>query len=341
MPTQKNADIQMGSTTNSNPLGDDVSFGGTFMYRKRIAAIIICILFINLLTGVAYLSVTSDDYFVANDKIVAINPPLDETSVTHATDRFRFLYDNYLAPNDMPAFIAIVPDKGYYLQDSKKRSQLNYDALFNLTYSQMEYATSIDLTPILNKDCYYATDSHWRQECLAPVAEHIADVMNASDAPNADSDYETQLATNAFTGSYQEVVSKFHIAPDSIYYLTNDELSQAVVYNYDNDSTSGLYDWEKLEDRNPYDFFLSGPSALMHISNPAADSNRQLIIFRDSYGSSLIPLLVPYYKEILVIDIRYTMSSHLGERIQFEDWTGADALFLYSTLLLNKSLTLK
>ena len=45
--------------------------------------------------------------------------------------------------------------------------------------------------------------------------------------------------------------------------------------------------------------------------------------------------------EILVVDIRYTMSNRLDERIDFNDWSGADVLYLYSTLLLNRSLSLK
>lgn len=310
------------------------------MNRKSITSAIICLLFTVFLAGVAYSSATPDEYFAADGKIVEISPALNEKSIINATNRFRFLYDTYLSPNDMEAYIAIVPDKGYYLHDPKNRSQMDYESLFDLSWSQMDYATPIDLTADLSGDCYYATDSHWRQECLVPVATHIADIMEVN--TTSSTDYEILLATDKFMGSYQEAISAFSsVESDIIYYLTNDVLSQAVVYNYDNDNTTGLYDWDKLEDRNPYDFFLSGPSALMHIYNPSADNTRKLVVFRDSFGSSLIPLLVPYYQEILVVDIRYTMSSRLDERINFDDWAGADALYLYSTLLLNRSLSLK
>ena len=311
------------------------------MNRKSITSAIICLFFTGFLTGVAYSNATPDEYFVADRKIVEISPTLNEKSIIHATDRFRFLYDSYLAPNDMQAYIAIVPDKGYYIRDLKNRSQMDYEALFDLTWSQMDYATPIDLTAGLSGDSYYATDSHWRQESLVPVAAYIADAM-AADAPSSYTHYKMLPATENFMGSYQEAISAFSsVEPDIIYYLTNDILSQAVVYNYDNDSTTGLYDWDKLENRNPYDFFLSGPSALMHIYNPSAENTRKLVVFRDSFGSSLIPLLVPYYQEILVVDIRYTMSNRLDERIDFNDWSGADVLYLYSTLLLNRSLSLK
>ena len=41
------------------------------------------------------------------------------------------------------------------------------------------------------------------------------------------------------------------------------------------------------------------------------------------------------------MDVRYAMSDRLGERVDFADWAGADALYLYSTTLLNRSISLK
>ena len=74
------------------------------------------------------------------------------------------------------------------------------------------------------------------------------------------------------------------------------------------------------------------------IENPAATTNRELIVFRDSFGSSLVPLLVEGYAKVTLIDIRYVTSAYLGN---FVDFHGQDVLFLYSTLLLNDSLALR
>ena len=324
--------------------------------KKRVISGVSCLLFLGLLTGAAFSNTKPSEYYVADEKIVAISPALDTKSVTRATDRFRFLYDTYLAPNDMHPYVAIVPDKSYYLADPKGRGQMDYEALFALTYSQMDYADPIDLTAMVDGDSYYRTDSHWRQECLAPVAECISKATGITETASPEGNpaneltYDTLFAADGFVGSYGEAITqasgwereKFAaIKPDAVYYLTNEILDQAIVLNYDNDSRSGLYDWEKLTERNPYDFFLSGASALMYIESPAALTDRQLVVFRDSYGSSLIPLLTPYYREILVVDIRYTMSDRLGERVDFANWAGADALYLYSTTLLNRSISLK
>ena len=69
-----------------------------------------------------------------------------------------------------------------------------------------------------------------------------------------------------------------------------------------------------------------------------AKTDKELIIFRDSFGSSLVPLLVKDYRTVTVVDIRYVASDFVGN---FVDFHGQDVLLLYSTLILNNSNTLK
>ena len=70
------------------------------------------------------------------------------------------------------------------------------------------------------------------------------------------------------------------------------------------------------------------------MENPDAETDRELILFRDSFGSSIAPLLLHNYKKITLVDTRYVRPSLLGKLVDFE---GADVLFLYSTLILNQS----
>ena len=87
-----------------------------------------------------------------------------------------------------------------------------------------------------------------------------------------------------------------------------------------------------------YDVFLDGSSSFITINNPNSKDNRELVVFRDSFGSSLIPLLISYYSKITIIDIRYITSNYYLKKIEF---TNQDVLFLYSTLLVNDSSSLK
>jgi hypothetical protein len=87
-----------------------------------------------------------------------------------------------------------------------------------------------------------------------------------------------------------------------------------------------------------YDIYLSGAKALLTITNPNASTDKELVIFRDSFGSSISPLLIQDYKTVTLIDIRYIASDLIGNFVKFDD---QDVLFLYSTLVLNSSSTLK
>ena len=75
------------------------------------------------------------------------------------------------------------------------------------------------------------------------------------------------------------------------------------------------------------------------IYNNLASSDDELIVFRDSYGSSLIPLLISGYNKITVVDTRYINPKLLNNYIDFNDYQ--DTLFIYNTMLINESYSLK
>jgi hypothetical protein len=100
-----------------------------------------------------------------------------------------------------------------------------------------------------------------------------------------------------------------------------------------------VYVPEKLEGIDPYDVFLSGAKSLLKITNEHADNDRELILFRDSFGSSLAPLLLSEYSSIILVDLRYMATSILGDYIDFSK--EQDVLFLYNTQLLNSGYLLK
>jgi len=88
-----------------------------------------------------------------------------------------------------------------------------------------------------------------------------------------------------------------------------------------------MYDLSAIDGRDPYDLFLRGVQPLITIENPAAVTDRQLYLFRDSFGSSLAPLLASAYKKITVIDMRYIDSRVLDYYIT-DDEAEAAALFV-------------
>ena len=126
--------------------------------------------------------------------------------------------------------------------------------------------------------------------------------------------------------------------PDALRWLTSETLEQCRVWNGETDTWGPVYDLEKGAGKDPYELFLSGSVSLLRLENPNAGTDRELIVFRDSFGSSLMPLLAEAYASITLVDIRYLPAARLGTLLDFH---GQDVLFLYSVPVLNNSDTLK
>ena len=198
---------------------------------------------------------------------------------------------------------------------------------------EMPYAEYIDITGMLQIEDYYKTDVHWRQEEIVDVAEKIGQAMGIT----LNSSYEKKTLKDDFFGVYFGQ-SALNLPGEDLHYLTNGVLEQCTVYNYENNQTLGIYDLEKASGDDPYEIYLSGPVSLLKIENPNAETEKELIVFRDSFGSSLVSLLAEGYKTVTLIDIRYIQSDFLGNFVDFMD---KDVLFLYSAVVLTNSETLK
>ena len=256
--------------------------------------------------------------------------PLNESSIANAIQRFTELYEMYLTGCDVR--FALVPDKSYYLAQDAGALSLDYDALYGRMAGSLPWADLIDLRENLTIDDYYRTDTHWRQERLLPAARAIAESLNVT-VP----DFTREQIARPFYGVYYGQAA-LPMEPDTMYYLTNEVLDNCTVKIHDNGTTAQVLDRTKLDSKDLYDVFLSGGAAVLEITNPAGKAGRELLVFRDSFGSSMVPLLLHDYEKVWVLDTRYVSPAMLGHFVEFAD---QDVLFLYSTLILNSSSALR
>ncbi len=271
--------------------------------------------------------------YMADGFAAKLDTVLNEGSIDYAADRFRYLYENFIAQTDAKVYLSVIPDKNYFLAEANGYPALDYAALVESLRAQTEFADYIDLFGSLTIDSFYRTDSHWRQETLLPVAEKLAAAMGAT----LGGDYTEQTLSTPYYGVYYGYAA-LPMEPDELKYLTSETLENCTVYNYESDSVGAVYDLEKGAGNDPYELFLSGSISLLTIENPNAETERELIVFRDSFGSSIAPLLADGYAKVTLADIRYLPSAQMGKLLDFGN---SDVLFLYSTSVLNSSDTLK
>ncbi len=281
----------------------------------------------------------NNDLYISDGYIAKIDYPLNEKEVTAATKKFNAIYNKVLKDSGCNVYLSLIPDKSYYL-DSHHLA-LDHEAMFALVQKEMPYATYIDITKDLELSSYYRTDTHWRQETLVPVAQTLCQAMGMP-APTEE-EFTAQKQTQPFYGVYHGQAA-LPVEPDTMYLMQSETLSDCVTYIHDGKGFKkapfqSVYDLEKLDGKDPYETYLSGTQSVMLIRNPNAASDRSLVIFRDSFGSSLSPLLVSEYKNVFIFDIREFDSRNVNKFISFNE--KQDVLFLYSSLVLNTGSMIK
>lgn len=268
--------------------------------------------------------------YISDGYAAAMEYPLNMDSIERAEEKLRFIYERYLTEENR-VYLSVIPDKNYFLAEKSGRLSLDYKLLTDTLRERMDYAEYIDIFSRLTLEDYYRTDTHWRQERLLPAASALLSAMGKGDV----GEFRENYLGIPFYGVYRGQLA-LPMKADSIIYLTDD--GDYSIYDYENSREIGMYDMEKAEGSDPYEMFLSGSLSLISIKNKDPHSRGRLILFRDSFGSSMAPLLAPSYSEVVLIDIRYIRSDFLSAFVDFSD---ADVLFLYSTLVLNNSETFK
>lgn len=271
--------------------------------------------------------------YMHDGKIADMDYPLNTTSIERALGVFNAVYTTYLQDSRCAVYTAVIPDKNAFLASQSGHLSYNYDALYAQMQGGMAYASYIDIAPLLSADNYYATDSHWKQETLVPVAAALCEAMGASISDA----YDTVTLDTPFYGVYAGQYA-LNDAVDTLRYLTNDTIAAMTVYNAETQSNIPLYDTAAAQGDDAYDLFVGGPLSLVTIRNPRATTEKELIVFRDSFGSSIAPLIAQGYARVTLVDIRYIPHAALANHLNFDE---QDVLFLYNTAVLNHSETLK
>ncbi len=272
--------------------------------------------------------------YVTKDAIYELEPSLSISSLTHFTNLLKEVESTYFPHRSV--FYAVIPDKNYYLEEEIPK--LDYDKLYQEVRNQLPpNFQEISLQDSLQLESYYRTDLHWRQEKLGNVVKKIQKDMGlpSSSFPTI------EKTCQPFYGSYYSKGGGM-VSPDKLVYLTSDSIRVTKVYNYEKEENRFVYEEEDLNHVDAYDIYLGGATPLLVLENPHSISDRELILFRDSFGSSLAPLLLDSYQKITMIDLRYIHSSLLGQLLLIDfSSSNQDILFLYGVSIVNQSFTLK
>lgn len=177
------------------------------------------------------------------------------------------------------------------------------------------------------EEIYYHTDSRWTTLGAYYAYKELAGSMGF------DTEKEPELKPYTVTGDFSGALSSSsgyaggYRDSISIYSCEDPEDNTKVVVTYvdENRKTATLYDSGALKGKDKYDVFFGGDFPVIDIQT-AADAKERLLIVKDSHANCLVPFLVPYFREIVMVDPEFYTG---GLRGIMEDYRITSVLFLY------------
>lgn len=279
-----------------------------------------------------YLNKINHNVVDYNNNLFEIDSKVNEKSVKHLINKISTINNLYDIKN---AYFIMIPDKNYYVDNYIPKMDYNYmeDLIKSNLDSNISY---IDILDTLSLDSYYLTDIHFKQDKLDNLVYRIKDNLNLKEVSFTYTKYEY----SPFYGSLYSKGSNKSIS-DKITILYDEGVYSSSVYNYELDKYTTIYDKNNFKNIDKYDIFLDGASGLVNISNNSIANGRELVMFRDSFSSTLAPLLIKYYKKITLIDLRYISSMNLKNNVDININSNTDVLFIYSIPVINNSFSIK
>lgn len=275
----------------------------------------------------------SNGIFIRDGVVFKTEPTTNTEQIRYGAQLYNAVADAWLA--DCNVYYTVVPDKSWFVRE-EGYPVLDYDGLFEIMENDVTKAQYVDIKDTLSIDKYYRTDTHWKQPDILDTAQRLADAMGVGEYMTPKEEY-TEHTLSPFYGVYMQQAA-VPMGGEELVYLTSAYTDSAQVsgpsYEYDT-----VYTPELFEGMDGYDVFLGGTQPIIEIACPDAKTDRELYIFRDSFGSSLAPLFTGAYAKITVIDLRYVTTAYLPNYVTFTP--GADVLFVNSTLVLNTAMIMR
>ncbi|MBQ9544665.1 MAG: hypothetical protein IJV00_06025 [Clostridia bacterium] len=169
---------------------------------------------------------------------------------------------------------------------------------------------------------YYRTDHHWTTygaECaLSAIAPALGIEFDASD-------FEMLTVSSSFEGTLASKSGRHGVTDIIGAAVPVSETPYSVTYP-DGSVFGSCFVPEKLDGKDKYAVFFGGNFPIIRVKT-AGETGKRLLVFKDSYANCLIPMLIPYFDEIVLIDPRYYYDD---ARLLINSSSFTDVLYLYN-----------
>lgn len=150
---------------------------------------------------------------------------------------------------------------------------------------------------------YYKTDHHWTTLGAYQGYRVFCEEMGLE--PVDRKELTVQTAAEDFKGTLYSKSGDYTRPGEAITIYTNPADRLTVEYRDTGEKTDSLYNLDYAQQKDKYSLFLNNLHSLVEITNDTAQTDRELVLIKDSYANSMVPFLVRHFKKIYVFDTRY------------------------------------
>ena len=240
--------------------------------------------------------------------------------------------------NDIPASIMIVPGAAGVLTGKLPKNAPIRDETADIWDFQDKLYTAakaagageldlIDAASILKEHSeeyiYYRTDHHWTSYGAylafqgSTQALGIEPVLEYLTYPVSDT-FQGTLASKSGDLRSNDIVSIYEPQNTDVLYYVNYPATQT--------RRPSVYEPDALAEKDHYTVFFGGNHSVVEIVT-TAQTDRNLLVFKDSYANCYVPFLIPYFDRIIMVDPRYYYDNI---DLTMSSYGITDILFLYS-----------
>lgn len=248
-----------------------------------------------------------DDIYLGKDNYMLTRyNAIDDNKVIEILNKFKNNKDDKnISLILIPSSISIYSEKlpKYAITDSEIDVINNIYENVNMNNIKL-YDSFMNLKK--SNDVFYKTDHHYTT--YGAYSVYLEYCYNNNIVPLDISYFNITEFSDKFYGTLYSKTNYYDALPDSIYlFKTNTDYD--VEYMDSHVVTKSLYDYDYINKKDKYSVFLSNNHSLINIVNNDIDSNKELLVIKDSYGNSFVPFISENYKKVHVVDLRYNLNS--------------------------------
>ena len=153
------------------------------------------------------------------------------------------------------------------------------------------------------RQLYYRTDHHWTTEGAYFGYRAFCETAGLTPAP--EETFTRERVTEEFRGTVWSKLNDSRFPGEAMeLWRAEGDPALKVLYTDTGEERDTLYNLDYLQEKDKYSLFLDNLHSLIEITSPEAETERCLMILKDSYANCMVPFLTRHFRKICVFDTR-------------------------------------